>query len=165
MSSGLLRSANQPAEHAFRFRYVTKPTNNQCSNLHPGVLLVNAGGNPNPHTAQAQNYTGAPIIRKGVSGDEGARTLNPRLAKPVLSQLSYVPRWQDEPEGNRENEEDIAIISVVAWPTSPCARDSISLPPIACRSAFLVQATSATKWAHQDSNLGPRRYQRRALTN
>ena len=25
------------------------------------------------------------------SGDEGARTLNPRLAKPVLSQLSYVP--------------------------------------------------------------------------
>ena len=26
------------------------------------------------------------------SGDEGARTLNPRLAKPVLSQLSYIPR-------------------------------------------------------------------------
>jgi hypothetical protein len=24
-------------------------------------------------------------------GDEGDRTLNPRLAKPVLSQLSYVP--------------------------------------------------------------------------
>ena len=24
-------------------------------------------------------------------GDEGARTLDPRLAKPVLSQLSYVP--------------------------------------------------------------------------
>jgi hypothetical protein len=26
-----------------------------------------------------------------VSGDEGDRTLNPRLAKAVLSQLSYVP--------------------------------------------------------------------------
>ena len=25
------------------------------------------------------------------NGDEGARTLNPRLAKAVLSQLSYVP--------------------------------------------------------------------------
>ena len=26
-----------------------------------------------------------------ISGDERARTVNPRLAKPVLSQLSYVP--------------------------------------------------------------------------
>ena len=26
-----------------------------------------------------------------LSGDEGDRTPNPRLAKPVLSQLSYVP--------------------------------------------------------------------------
>jgi hypothetical protein len=26
------------------------------------------------------------------SGDERARTVNPRLAKPVLSQLSYVPK-------------------------------------------------------------------------
>ena len=28
---------------------------------------------------------------KAERGDEGDRTLNPRLAKPVLSQLSYVP--------------------------------------------------------------------------
>ena len=28
------------------------------------------------------------------SGDEGARTLNPCLAKAVLSQLSYVPFFQ-----------------------------------------------------------------------
>jgi hypothetical protein len=28
----------------------------------------------------------------GRSGDERARTVNPRLAKPVLSQLSYVPK-------------------------------------------------------------------------
>ena len=33
--------------------------------------------------ASSGNYFG--------SGDEGARTPNPRLAKPVLSQLSYVP--------------------------------------------------------------------------
>ncbi len=79
MSSGLLRSANQPAEHAFRFRNVTKPTNNQCSNLHPGVLLVNAGENPNPHTAQAQNYTGAPIIRKGVVETKGLEPSTPGL--------------------------------------------------------------------------------------
>ena len=30
------------------------------------------------------------------NGDEGDRTLNPRLAKPVLSQLSYVPDASDE---------------------------------------------------------------------
>ena len=52
------------------------------------------------------------------SGDEGARTPNPRLAKAVLSQLSYVPG---------------RILHF--------------------------------QWSHQDSNLGPRRYQRRALTN
>ncbi len=35
---------------------------------------------------------GHPITKKKIeSGDEGARTPNPRLAKPVLSQLSYVP--------------------------------------------------------------------------
>ncbi len=28
----------------------------------------------------------------GFSGDEGIRTPDPRLAKPVLSQLSYIPR-------------------------------------------------------------------------
>ena len=29
---------------------------------------------------------------KEKSGDEGARTPDPRLAKPVLSQLSYIPK-------------------------------------------------------------------------
>ncbi len=29
------------------------------------------------------------------SGAEGTRTLDPRLAKPMLSQLSYGPRWND----------------------------------------------------------------------
>ena len=32
-----------------------------------------------------------PLASGGNSGDERARTVNPRLAKPVLSQLSYVP--------------------------------------------------------------------------
>ena len=31
-----------------------------------------------------------------ISGDERARTVNPRLAKPVLSQLSYVPKKKAE---------------------------------------------------------------------
>ena len=30
-------------------------------------------------------------LKRASSGDEGARTPNPRLAKAVLSQLSYVP--------------------------------------------------------------------------
>ena len=33
-------------------------------------------------------------VWKANSGDEGDRTLNPRLAKPVLSQLSYVPKMR-----------------------------------------------------------------------
>ena len=32
-----------------------------------------------------------PRLPENPHGDEGDRTLNPRLAKPVLSQLSYVP--------------------------------------------------------------------------
>ncbi len=32
------------------------------------------------------------LLEYASGGDEGARTLDPRLAKPVLSQLSYVPR-------------------------------------------------------------------------
>ncbi len=35
--------------------------------------------------------------RERKSGDEGDRTPNPRLAKPVLSQLSYVPESEDRP--------------------------------------------------------------------
>jgi hypothetical protein len=32
-----------------------------------------------------------PLTCSFLGGDEGARTLDPRLAKPMLSQLSYVP--------------------------------------------------------------------------
>ena len=55
-------------------------------------------------------------LQRLTDGDEGDRTLNPRLAKAVLSQLSYVPG-------------------------------------------------ALKKWAHEDSNFGPRPYQGRALTN
>ena len=32
----------------------------------------------------------------GVRGDEGIRTLDPLLARQVLSQLSYTPMWQED---------------------------------------------------------------------
>ena len=70
------------------------------------------------------------------NGAEGTRTLDPRLAKPMLSQLSYGPR---------EGTSRIAIGSGSAMALEPPVRDR--------------------KWAHEESNFGPRRYQRRALTN
>ena len=48
------------------------------------------------HGHDGQRPDGARTVgRDGKYGDEGDRTLNPRLAKAVLSQLSYVPgfRW------------------------------------------------------------------------
>ena len=76
--------------------------------------------------------------RSESNGDEGDRTLNPRLAKPVLSQLSYVPEL-----------------------LTPIADRLTHAPP---RASDLVICHS-DEWAHQDSNLGPRPYQGRALTN
>lgn len=70
----------------------------------------------------------------GQSGAEGTRTLDPRLAKPMLSQLSYGPR--ERTAGPRKIRKDLSA----RW-------------------------TSCRQWAHEDSNFGPRRYQRRALTN
>ena len=45
------------------------------------------------------------------SGDEGARTLNPRLAKPVLSQLSYIPKGQK----NKSQATNHKQTAVVIW--------------------------------------------------
>ena len=42
-----------------------------------------------------------PLATTGESGDERARTANPRLAKPVLSRLSYVP-GKKRNKGRRE---------------------------------------------------------------
>ncbi len=48
---------------------------------------------PRFHSPHCRPSTGKTLGFQRVfcSGDEEARTLNPRLAKPVLSQLSYVP--------------------------------------------------------------------------
>jgi hypothetical protein len=48
-----------------------------------------------------------------VCGDEGTRTPDPRLAKAVLSQLSYIPRfpWTGGPERTRTS--DPCVISTV----------------------------------------------------
>ena len=77
-------------------------------------------------------------MTRAVSGDEGARTLNPRLAKAVLSQLSYVP-----------------VVS--GW--GPAIAGS------ATNGRHRPLAASHYQWAHEDSNFGPRPYQGRALTN
>ncbi len=42
-------------------------------------------------TANGPKGPERPLGRDEKYGDEGDRTLNPRLAKAVLSQLSYVP--------------------------------------------------------------------------
>ena len=50
-----------------------------------------------------------------VNGDDRARTDNPRLAKPVISQLSYVPE-SEQGTGNRE--QNIQNCSLIAVPCS-----------------------------------------------
>ena len=40
------------------------------------------------------NLLSFPLLHNhSLSGDEGTRTPDPRLAKAVLSQLSYIPIW------------------------------------------------------------------------
>ena len=68
------------------------------------------------------------------NGAEGTRTLDPRLAKPMLSQLSYGPRDRQIPDSDRK------------WGAGP-------------------RSVGSSEVAHEESNFGPRRYQRRALTN
>ena len=43
-----------------------------------------------PRTGKGQRL-GKPLTCCFLGGDDGARTHDPRLAKPMLSQLSYVP--------------------------------------------------------------------------
>ena len=49
------------------------------------------------------------------SGDDRARTDNPRLAKPVLSQLSYVPESE---QGTASREQNVQNCSLIAIPCS-----------------------------------------------
>ena len=73
------------------------------------------------------------------SGDDRARTGNLRLAKPALSQLSYVPRGRSCRLGGDRTGGD-------------AVRKAPRLP-------------SRLQWAHVDSNHGPQLYQSCALTN
>ena len=58
----------------------------------------------NSTTEPANSTTGhrrIMMVTNPVSGDEGDRTPNPRLAKPVLSQLSYVPSKNKDAHKNK----------------------------------------------------------------
>ena len=71
--------------------------------------LIDWPGTDAPASAAVRNQAETPIVgrigdktvvafgsRLNIGGDEGDRTLNLRLAKPALSQLSYVPKAKDE---------------------------------------------------------------------
>ena len=52
------------------------------------------------------------LLELFLSGDEGTRTPDPRLAKAVLSQLSYIPIWRGSgPDWIRTS--DPCVISTV----------------------------------------------------
>ena len=79
-----------------------------------------------------------------LGGDDRTRTDDPRLAKAVLSQLSYVPKTGQK-KGDKTN--------LCEAPGGPPLE--IGLIP-----SF---RTSVEKWAYEDSNLGPHPYQGCAL--
>ena len=88
------------------------------------------------------------------TGDDRARTGNLRLAKPALSQLSYVPRTQY----TRFCDQGLPRI----WDGSPQYR-------IRDHSRMTVRpnpiANQSQEWARVDSNYRPHAYQACALTN
>src|SRR5690349_14248656 len=59
-------------------------------------MLLDAGAYAGSERKRARERVGPALSQVTVGGDEGNRTLNPRLAKAVLCQLSYVPEGQDE---------------------------------------------------------------------
>ena len=79
-----------------------------------------------------------PPGRAGASGDDRDRTGNLRLAKPALSQLSYVPGLRDKKPRRS---------------------------PLDFHKGFPPQASCCEEWAYVDSNHGPQLYQSCALTN
>ena len=99
------------------------------------------------------------------------------LAKAVLSQLSYVPgehlHWTTIDgsahigRGSPRRCNSRAMLQLrgcevaLLW-LKICQR---AHPPAAARAGNPRRSLAIQKWAHQDSNLGPRPYQGRALTN
>jgi hypothetical protein len=107
-------------------------------------------------------------------GDEGNRTPNPRLAKAVLCQLSYVPGSAGRyPPGAGSGAGQLLVASCQrsSWrelrtlenTNAPAAR------PMTTASSFFIDSVLSGcrfwQWAQLDLNQRPRRYQRRALTN
>ena len=73
------------------------------------------------------------------SGGEGVRTPDPRLAKPMLSQLSYTPKWSGRQDSNLR----------------PSGPKPDALPDCA-----------TPRWSHlSDSNRRPSDYKSEALAN
>ena len=116
------------------------------------------------------------------SGDEGNRTPNPRLAKAVLCQLSYVP-WLSG-DVTRSAAGDVARVQFLVASChrsvsreartlekmkAPAARATATAMSFFTRSrpnlSRRMSGVELREWAQLDLNQRPRRYQRRALTN
>jgi hypothetical protein len=114
-------------------------------------------------TAFATRSRGRPPLgTRRFSGDDRDRTDNPRLAKPVLSQLSYIPIQCESRfrvfDHFRDPLNPRPLKSLKCWRSKSFKQ----FPPPEPTDRSLIPGS---EWAYQDSNLGPRRYQRRALTN
>gem|GEM_PF-5907931 len=98
------------------------------------------------------------------SGADGIRTHDPRLAKPMLSQLSYGPRLAAIPKRARTWAQELRAprqSPIRHLFLSPRGTVTATTGPGRSRRYALMPG----EWAHEESNFGPRRYQRRALTN
>jgi hypothetical protein len=97
---------------------------------------------------------GYPIHVKALRGGNGTRTHDPRLAKPMLYQLSYSPDLggPSRPPSSRHSR---------AEPPSPAARQ----PRDRRKSSIPVSGLLGPRWAWKDLNFRPHAYQACALTN
>jgi hypothetical protein len=117
------RQQHRDSQHVPQVRGAAKPCGVEPLATVRAVVSLLPRGHPLYLKSQRPNlFQSQPRARHHHPGDDRARTGNLRLAKPALSQLSYVP---------------------------------LSVLP------FLL----AANWAREDSNLRPRPYQGRALTN
>jgi hypothetical protein len=96
---------------------------------------------------------GATSCRDG--GDEGNRTPNPRLAKAVLCQLSYVP------EGGADGSVDQRLDGVLTAPgprVASCQRSASAALPVRLRTAATSPATAAASASFFSTRLPPRSF-------
>ena len=72
------------------------PQNNALTGFHSPLRTISAGQSwlRNPNWRSGVEPDPSPY-RRNIGGSEGSRTLNPLLAKQVLSQLSYGPMLVD----------------------------------------------------------------------